>query len=137
MDLRFMHDKEAQIATRKLWQVKYTTDILEYLDTLKLLNMKLGMSGVMWREFIKEGLLDFILDLLPLTQCGKPQEYNAFMQYIKEHCLNYERHQGKKRLAASASTSTSASAGKMRKRRIGGTADTPASEQSFGPSAKK
>ena len=34
MDLQFKHDKEAQIAARKLRQVKYQSDILKYLDTL-------------------------------------------------------------------------------------------------------
>ena len=70
MDLQIKHDKEAQIAARKLRQVKYSSDILKYLDTLQQLNMKVGMSEVMWREHIKEGLPDFILDLLPLTQGG-------------------------------------------------------------------
>ena len=52
MDLQFKHDKEAQIAARKLWQVQYQSDILKYLHTLPQLNMKVGMSGVMWREHI-------------------------------------------------------------------------------------
>ena len=65
MDLRFKHDKVAQIAARKLRQVKYQSDILKYLDTLQQLNMKVGISGVMWRELIKEGLPDFILDSCP------------------------------------------------------------------------
>ena len=59
-----------------------------------------------------EGLPDFILDLLPLTQGGEPQEDDALILCIKEHGLNYERRQGEKKLAASASTSTSTSAGK-------------------------
>ena len=46
MDLRFKHNKEAQIAARNLWQVKYSRDILKYLDTLQQLNMKVGISGV-------------------------------------------------------------------------------------------
>ena len=72
MDLRFKHDNEAQIAARKLSQVKYCSDILKYLDTLQQLNMKKGMSGVVWIELIKEGLPHFILDHLQLTQGGKP-----------------------------------------------------------------
>ena len=72
MDLRFKHDKEAQITVRKCRQVKYTSNILKYLVTLQQLNMKVGMSGVIWRELIKEGLPNFILDLLPLTQGGEP-----------------------------------------------------------------
>ena len=79
MDLRFNHDKEAQIAARKLRQVKYSGDILKNLDTLQQLNMKVGMSGVMWRELIKEGLSDFILDLWPLTQGSEPQEDDALI----------------------------------------------------------
>ena len=47
MDLRFKHDKEAEIAARKLWQVKYSSNILKYLDTLQQLDMKVEMSGVM------------------------------------------------------------------------------------------
>ena len=35
MDLWFKYDKEAQIATRKHRQVKYSSDILKYLDTLQ------------------------------------------------------------------------------------------------------
>ena len=95
------------------------------------------MSGVMWRELIKEGLPDFIVDLLPLTQGGEPQEDHALILCIKEHGLNYERRQGKKKLAASASTSTSTSAGKKRKRSGGGTGATPVSEHAAGPPAKK
>ena len=72
MDLQFRYDKEAQIAAKKLWQVKYQSDILKYLDTLQQLNIKVGMSGVMWGKLIKESLPDFILDLLPLTQGGEP-----------------------------------------------------------------
>ena len=75
---------------------------LKYLDTLQQLNIKVGMSGVMWRELIKEDLPDFILDLLPLTQGGEPQEDDALILCIKEHSLNYERRQGEKKLAASA-----------------------------------
>ena len=74
------------------------------------------MLGVMWRELIKEGLPDFILDLLPLTQGGEPQDDDALILFIKEHGLNYEHRQGEKNLAASVSTSTSTSAGKKRKR---------------------
>ena len=37
MDLRFKQVKEAQIAARKLRQVKYQSDILKYLDTLQQL----------------------------------------------------------------------------------------------------
>ena len=33
MDLRFKYDKEVQIAVRKLRQVKYTSNIMIYLDT--------------------------------------------------------------------------------------------------------
>ena len=43
MDLQFQHVKAAQIATRKLRQVKYQSDIVKYLDTLQQLNMKVGM----------------------------------------------------------------------------------------------
>ena len=53
--------------------------------------MKVGMSGVVWRELIKEGLPDFILDLLPLTQGGEPQEDDTLIICIKENGLNYER----------------------------------------------
>ena len=52
IDPRLKHNKEAQIAARKLRQVKYQNDILKYFDTLQQLNMKVGMSGVMWRELI-------------------------------------------------------------------------------------
>ena len=135
--LRFMHDKEAQITARKLQQAKYQSDILKYLDTVLQNNMKVGMSGVMWRELIKEGLPDIILDLLPLTQGGEPQEDNALILCIKEHGLNYERRQGEIKFAASASTSTSTSAGKKRKHSGGGTGATPVSEHSAGPPAKK
>ena len=137
MDLRFKHDKEAQIAARKLRQVKYQSDIWKYLDTLQQLNMKVGMSGVMWRELFEEGLPDFILDLVPLTKGGEPREDDALILCIKEHGLNYERRQGEKKLATSASTSTSTSAGKKRKRSGGGTGATPVSEHSAGPPAKK
>ena len=47
MNLQFKYDKEAHTAARKLRHVKYTSDILKYLDTLQQLNMKVGMSGVM------------------------------------------------------------------------------------------
>ena len=135
--LRFKHDKEAQIATRKLRQLKYTSEILKYMDTVQQLNMMVGMSGVMWSKLIKEGLPDYILDLLPLTQGGEPQEDHALILCIKEHSLNYERRQGEKKLGASASSSTSTSAGKKRKRSGGGTGATPVREQSSGPPAKK
>ena len=95
------------------------------------------MSGVMWRELIKEGLPNFILDLLPLTQGGEPQEDDALILCIKEHGLNYVRRQGEKKWAASASTSSSTSAGKKRKCSGGGTGATPVSEHSAGPPAKK
>ena len=72
MDRRFKHEQEAQIAGRKLRQVKYQSDILKHMDTRLQRSMKVGMSGVMWRELIKEGLPYFILDLLPLTQRGEP-----------------------------------------------------------------
>ena len=85
------------------------------------------MSGVRWREYIKEGLPNFILDLLPPTQGSKPQEDDARILYIKEHVFNYERHQGGKKLAALALTSTSTSARKKRKGSGGGIGATPAS----------
>ena len=91
----------------------------------------------MWRELIKEGLPDFILDLLPLTQGGEPQEDGALILCIKEHGLNYERRQGEKKLAASASTSSLTSAGKKHKRSGGGIGATPASDQSAGSPAKR
>ena len=91
----------------------------------------------MWRDLIKEGLPDFILDLLPLTQGGEPQDNDALILCIKEHGLNYERRQGEKKLAASASTSTLTSAGKKRKRSRGGTGATSASEHSAGRPANK
>ena len=99
--------------------------------------MMVGMSGVMWRELIKEGLPDFILDLLPLTQGGEPKEDEALILCITEHGLNYECRQGEKKLATSASTSSSTSAGKKPKRSEGGTGATPTSEHSAGPPAKK
>ena len=137
MDFQFKHNKGAQIATRNIQQVKFSSDIPKYLDTLQQLSMKVNMSGVMWRELIKEGLPDFILDLLPLTQGGEPQEDDALILCIKEHRLNYERRQGEKKLAASASMSTSTSAEKKHKCSGGGTGATPASEHSAGPRAKK
>ena len=94
------------------------------------------MSGVMWRELITEGLPDIIWDLVPINQGGEPQEDDALILCIKEHGLNYERRQGEKKLADSASTTTSTSAGKKRKRSGGGTGFTPASELSAGPPAK-
>ena len=97
----------------------------------------MGISGVMWREIIKEGLPDFILDLLPHTEGGEPQEHDALILCIKVHGLNYERHQGEKTLAASASMSTTTSAQKKCKRNGGGTGATPMSEQSAGPPARK
>ena len=84
------------MAIWKLWQVKYSNDILKYLNTLQQLNMKVGMSGVMWRELKKEGLPNFILDLLPLTQGGESQEDDALILCIKEHGLNYEHCPGEK-----------------------------------------
>ena len=137
MVLQFKHDKEAQTAARKLQQVKHTSNIWKYLDTLYQLNMKVGMSGVTWRELIKEGLPDFILDLLPLTQGGEPQEDDALILCIRDHGLNYECRQGEKMLATLVSMSTSTSAGKKRKRSGAGTGATPASEHSAGPPAKK
>ena len=110
---------------------------MKYLDTLLQLNIKVGMSGVMWRELIKEGLTDFILDLLPLTQGGEPQEDDAMILCIKEHGLHYERRQGEKKLATTASMSTSTSAGKKCKRSGEGTGATPVSENSSAPLAKK
>ena len=137
MDLWFRHDKEAQIDARKLRPVKYQSDIPKYLDTLQKLNMKVGMSGVMWRDLSMEGRPNFILDLLPLSLGGQPLEDGAWILCIKEHGLNYERRQGEKKFAASVSTSTSTSAGKKRKRSGGGTGATPASVHSTGLSAKK
>ena len=89
--------------------------------------MKVGISEVMWRELIKGGLPDSILDLLPLTQSGEHQEDDALILCVKEYGLNYERRQGVKKLAASASMSTSTSAGKKRKRSGRGTGATSAS----------
>ena len=43
MDLRFKHDKKAQIAARKFRQFKHTRNILKFLDTFQQLNMKVGM----------------------------------------------------------------------------------------------
>ena len=86
---------------------------------------------------MKEGLPDFILDLLPLTQGGEPLEDDALILCVKEHSLNYECRQEEKKLATSASTSTSTSAGKKRKRSGGGTGATPASENSSAAPAKK
>ena len=43
-----------------------------------------------------QGLPDFILDLLPLTQGGEPQKDNDLILYIKEHGLNYVRCQREK-----------------------------------------
>ena len=77
------------------------------------------------------------MDLLPLTQGGEPQEDDALILYIKVHGLNYERCQGEKKFAATASISTTTSVGKMRKRSRGGTGATPASKHSAGPPAKK
>ena len=99
--------------------------------------MKVGISGVIWRELIKEGLSDFILDLPPLTQGDEPQEDDVIILCIKEHGLNYEYCQGEKTLAASASMSTSTSARKKRKYSGGGTCATPASENSYALLAKK
>ena len=137
MELRIKHGKEAQIATKKVREVKYSSNILKYLDTLQQLNMKVRISGVMWRKLTKEGPPDIILDLLSLTQGGEPQQDDALILCIKEHGLNDECRQGEKKLAASASISTSTSAGKKRMRSGGGTCATPASKHSAGPAAKK
>ena len=138
MDLRFKHDKEAQTAVRTLRTVKYSGDVLKYLDTLQQLNMKVGMSGVSWRELIKEGLPDFILDLLPLTQGGEPQEDDLLILAIKEHGLSYERRQSEKKQAGSTATaSTSGTAGRKRKRGGAGNTAAPANVESSGPPAKK
>ena len=93
MDLRFKHNKEAQIATGKCRQVKYQSNILKYLDTLQQLNMNVGMSGVTGRERINEGITDFIYDLLPLIQGCDPEEDDPLILCIKELRLNYERRQ--------------------------------------------
>ena len=95
------------------------------------------MSGVMWRELIKDTLPDFILNLLPLTHGGEPQEDDTLILCIKEHGKTYERRQGEKTLAALASMSTSTTVQKKRKRSGGGTGATPASKHASGPPAKK
>ena len=96
MDFRFKNDNEVQIAARKLWQVKYSSNILKYLNTLQQPHMKVWMSGVMWRDLIKEVLPVFILHMLTLTQGGEPQNDDALILCIKDHGLNYKCCQGKK-----------------------------------------
>ena len=55
MDERFKVDKEDHVNYEKLWKVKYSRDVLDYIDRLEGLNMRVGLSGLAWRK-IKAGL---------------------------------------------------------------------------------
>jgi N-acetylglutamate synthase-like GNAT family acetyltransferase len=116
MDARFKTDKEDHVNLRKMKKVVYNNDVQAYIDALEHLNLKVGLSGLAWRDILKNGLPDEISYRLSLTQGGEPQEDDSLIQSIREHGLAHERRLDEKKLKGDNATSTTPSKSKKRKR---------------------
>lgn len=106
MDERFKADKEEDISFEELKKVKYENDILSYIDKLELLNIKVGLQGLVWRKVIKAGLPEVLLDRLSPSMGGEPQEDDALIACIKEHGLSLERRNEEKNFRATREVAT-------------------------------
>jgi hypothetical protein len=116
MDARFKTDKEDHVNLRKMKKVIYNNDVQAYIDSLEHLNLKVGLSGLAWRDILKNGLPDEISYRLSLTQGGEPQEDDSLIQSIREHGLAHERRLDEKKLRGDAMIPSSSSKSKKRKR---------------------
>ena len=90
MDERFKTDEEDKEALKKLRAVKYKGNVLEYLDSMRTLNLRAGLYGLAWREALKNGLDANLRSRLAYTAGGVPKEDEALIACIKEHGLASE-----------------------------------------------
>jgi len=125
MDARFKTDKEDHVNLRKMKKVQYNGDVQAYIDSLEHLNLKVGLSGLAWRDILKNGLPDDISYRLSLTQGGEPQEDDALIIAIREHGLAHERRLDEKK-GKGDNPAPSSSKSKKRKRGDQGSPETPA-----------
>jgi hypothetical protein len=91
MDERFITTQENKDALKKIRLVKYSGNILEYIQKMRHLNIRAGLYGLTWREALKNGLNDHLLDRIAYTAGGEPEEDEALIACMKEHGLASER----------------------------------------------
>src|SRR6266705_2581609 len=91
MDERFKTDFEDKASYYKFSQVKYGGDVLRYIDTMRSLNQKAKLSGLSWREHLKNGLTYDLQNDLSKVQGGEPDEDDALIGAIKQVGLAKEK----------------------------------------------
>jgi hypothetical protein len=109
-------------------KVTYKNDIQAYIDTLEHLNLKVGLSGLAWRDILKNGLPEKIAYRLSLTQGGEPEEDDALVQSIREHGLAHERRVDEEKLSEKPSGNSQPKSNK-RKREKDQSTETPAAKK--------
>ena len=125
METRFRTVKEDHVNLRKMKKVTYKNDIQAYIDTLEHLNLKVGLSGLAWRDILKNGLPEKIAYRLSLTQGGEPEEDDALVQSIREHGLAHERRVDEEKLSEKPSGNSQQKSNKRKREKTDST-DTPA-----------
>ncbi len=138
MDERFKVDFEAKVNYKKLFQTKYSNNILQYIDKLEGLNEKVGISGMTWREILKDGLPHELRKELAKVKGGEPEEDDALVVAIKEIGLAHEKFlaEEKMRGGQSEGKTDSGAKGKGKRKRGSGKGDD-AQEKKEAPDAKK
>src|SRR6195952_4550781 len=121
MDARFKTDKEDHVNLRKMKKVQYNGDVQAYIDTLEHLNLKVGLSGLAWRDILKNGLPEKIAYRLSLTQGGEPEEDDALVQSIREHGLAHERRVDEEKLSEKPSGNSQQKSNKRKREKTDST----------------
>jgi len=139
MDERYKVDFEVKVNYKKLFQVKYTGNILQYLDKLEGLNEKVGIAGITWREVIKDGLPHELRKELAKVKGGEPEEDDALMGALKEIGLAHEKFLAEEKVRGnSGGGQDSGAKGKGKgKRKRGSEKDNDAQEKEDTPAVKK
>lgn len=140
MDQRFKVDFEAEAAYSKMAGVKYTSDILEYIDTLEALNEKAGVSGIHWRKTLLRGLSEKFRLNIATMRGGIPKDDDDLIAAIKEVGLVLEEHQREEKASGGNSGNTGGGQGGKNKRKRGqgqGQGTDAQEKKDEGPAAKK
>ncbi len=138
MDERFKVDFEKETNYRALSKVKYTGNVLQYIDKLRALNQKVGIAGITWQEILKDGLPQVLRMDLAKVKGGVPDDDDALIVAIKEIGLAHERFlaEEKARGNSVAGQDSGPKKGKDKKRKRGPEKETNAKEDSA-PASKK
>jgi len=137
MDERFKADYEKDVNHDKLFKVKYSGNVLQYIDDREALNGTVGISGITWRKILKDGLSTELWQDLAKVRGGVPEEDDAVIVAIKKIGLAHERFLREEKLRGNSQGGQDSGQKKGNKRKRGPKEDSGAQGEDSAPPAKK